>query len=314
MAGGKKNRGKRGRSNSESAKSPSQSQQLKKAKQIHLQDNLSDNESIYLDAEDSDIESVLNENEEKLVSDFKMAASKSELVEALKEALKDPTVIELINGQMKTEITKLKTAVELRDQKISELEEKIEGLEMYGRRNGVRIFGIKEPESDNETENTDRLVLELAAKIGAEIPKFALGRSHRVGPKPKPVKGGTDPNTPIAPPANPRPIIVKFISHNFKVHLLQHKKNLKKLKGHKNIYINEDLTKERAEWAKRARTLKKQDKIKETWTRDGIIFVKNTDDTVDRVQNVRELEAIEKKFSLVVTIPKTAYTPEEESD
>ena len=54
---------------------------------------------------------------------------------------------------------------------------------MYGRRNGVRLYGIKE----NKDVNTDKIVLKVAEKIGANIPDFGLGRSHRVG---KPTNAG----------------------------------------------------------------------------------------------------------------------------
>ena len=57
---GKNKVGKRGRSksNGESSKSPSQSQSVKKPKPSHLFDNLdntSDTDSVYLDADDSEV-------------------------------------------------------------------------------------------------------------------------------------------------------------------------------------------------------------------------------------------------------------------
>ena len=302
---GKKKSTKRGRSgsNSESSKSPTQSQSLKKSKQSHLFDNTetqSDNESIYLDADadGSDLESTVDEKEHNLekgsaVSTFKMAANKIELVDALKEALKDPEVVELISSTLLTEIETLKTVITEKDSKIKELEDKIEGLEMYGRRNGVRIYGIPEKKG----EDTDEIVISLANNIGADIPKFALGRSHRVGPK------NSD---------KQRPIIAKFIGHNFKVNMLKNKSKLKDLENYDNVFINEDLTSRRAKMAQCARELRKKDKIQSTWTRDGIIFVKHKDKdkdtpgTVDRVECEADLEKIEKMYSLVMTIPKAA--------
>ena len=300
---GKKKSGKRGRSgsNGDESKSPSQSQSLKKPKPSHLLDYQdSDNESIYLDAdaEGLDVDSIGDEGEnidkQKGVSTSKMAATinKGDLVNALKEALQDPEVVKLINDSMKTEIESLKAVITEKDNKINELENKIEGLEMYGRRNGVRIYGIPEKEG----ESTDDIVISLAKRIGADIPESALGRSHRVGPKDK---GKT------------RPIIAKFIGHNYKVKLLKNKKNLKAHKNYKEVYINEDLTSRRAKWAQRARDLVKTEKVQATWSRDGIIFIKHKDkdkDTpgeVDRVDSEHKLAAIEKMYSLVVTIPKS---------
>ena len=195
---------------------------MKKPKPSHLFDNLdntSDTDSVYLDADDSEVGDLENfENSQGVsgVSSSKMAAistvNRSDLVDALKEALKDPSVIELLNDAVKSEIESLKSIVSEKDLKIQELEDRLEGLEMYGRRNGVRIHGIPEKIG----ESTDEIVLNLAKKVGADIPEFALGRSHRVGPK---ASGKT------------RPIIAKFIGHNFKVGLLKNKKNLKTLKN-----------------------------------------------------------------------------------
>ena len=50
-------------------------------------------------------------------------------------------------------------------------------------------------------------------------------------------------------------------------------KNARKLKGSK-LFINEDMTKARATMAWEARNLKREGKITDTWTRDGVIFVK----------------------------------------
>ena len=64
------------------------------------------------------------------------------------------------------------------------------------------------------------------------------------------------------------------------------------------LYINEDLTETRAEVAARARQLKRDGKLDDTWTRDGklddtwtwdgIIFVKKGD-SVHRITTVREI-------------------------
>ena len=44
------------------------------------------------------------------------------------------------------------------------------------------------------------------------------------------------------------------------------------------VYINDDLTRERSRVAARARQLKRDKKIKDTWVRDVEIYVKNNDD------------------------------------
>ncbi|KAK3084225.1 hypothetical protein FSP39_010276 [Pinctada imbricata] len=70
-----------------------------------------------------------------------------------------------------------------------------------------------------------KILIKLSWKIGADIPDTALGGSHRVGPKQR---------------GQARPIIAKFVGHNFKTRLL---KNKNKLRGSTpQIFINEDLT------------------------------------------------------------------------
>ena len=248
-------------------------------------------------------------------------ADRSELVAAMVEALKDHSVVDTLLQEIREEIRKgfqdelstMQKGLEERDRKIDELSQRVEELEQYGRRNGVRIHGIKEEKG----ENTDKIVTDLAQSIGADITKHALGRSHRVGPE-----GGT----------TPRPIIAKFVGHNHKVELMKHKKNLRELgpkgadgKPLNPIYINEDLTKTRVKWAQRARALKKAGKVSDTWTRDGIIFLKIKDsDTVtvtsdkdkekekekfhiERIDSEEKLSEVEKRFELKLTIPKSVF-------
>ena len=69
--------------------------------------------------------------------------------------------------------------LEEKTKKSRKLENKRDDLEMYGHRNGIRIHGIPE----NQEEDTDKLVINLAKEIRADIPSTALGRNHRVGRK-----------------------------------------------------------------------------------------------------------------------------------
>ena len=257
MAGKK---GKRPRKSSGPTKSPTQSQLAKKHKP--LESNISDSDSEEFDTEDTkDFEG----SDVETVSTFKMAVSNvhnQELVAALIDALKDPGVVKTLISAIRDDVKKsFEKELEERDQKIAELENKIDDLEMYGRRNGIRIHGIPE----NEGEKTDEIVMKLAQDIGANIPSSALGRSHRVGRKNN---------------NRPRAIIAKFVGHNHKVAYLKQKQELKKLPEDNpdvyvnDVFVNEDLTSKRAGMAKRARLMKKAKRNSDTWTRDGVIFIK----------------------------------------
>ena len=192
-----------------------------------------------------------------------------ELVAALIDALKDPGVVKTLISAIRDDVKKsFEKELEERDQKIAELENKIDDLEMYGRRNGIRIHGIPE----NEGEKTDEIVMKLAQDMGANIPSSALGRSHRVGRKNN---------------NRPRAIIAKFVGHNHKVAYLKQKQELKKLPEDQpdvyvnDVFVNEDLTSKWAGMAKRARLMRKAKRISDTWTRDGVIFIKLKDGTID---------------------------------
>ena len=63
--------------------------------------------------------------------------------------------------------------------------------------------------------------------------------------------------------------------------------------------INEDLTKLRMDWAKRARKLKVDGKALETWTRDGIIFVKISEKRIERVDNEQKLCDLEQTLPVL---------------
>ncbi|KAL8615742.1 hypothetical protein ACOMHN_040237 [Nucella lapillus] len=127
--------------------------------------------------------------------------------------------------------------------------------------------------------STDKL--NCAKAVGVHIPDYAIDRSHRVG------RQGTD-----------RAVLVKFTSYKYKQAFLKARSGLSKVDGKKlfpaldwptapvsgsqrsagpsarRLYVNEDLTRIRADVARRARALKKAGKISDTWCRDGITFVK----------------------------------------
>ena len=110
----------------------------------------------------------------------------------------------------------------------------------------------------------------------------AIDRSHRVG---KVTAGGVN---------RDRPILVKFTCYKYKEAMMKARCGLNKIDATKifpdsqwpalparstarvhRLYINEDLTRTRAEVTARARQLKRDGKLDDTWV--GIIFVKKGD-------------------------------------
>ena len=207
----------------------------------------------------------------------------------LKAALCDPDVLELISkavaaqvsSQLRKEIAGLRDKVAEKDREILILKDQIDSLEQYSRRNCLRISPVPEVPS----ESTDDIVKTVAKTIGVTLPDNAIDRSHRVG---KVTAGGVN---------RDRPILVKFTSYKYKEAMMKAKifpdsqwpalPARSTARVHR-LYINEDLTRTRAEVAARARQLKRDGKLDDTWTRDGIIFVKKGD-SVHRITTVREI-------------------------
>ena len=86
--------------------------------------------------------------------------------DSLKEALKDPAVVQVltnaITSSLRGEIRTLREALERKEEKIAELQDRVDSLEQYSRRNNVRISGI--PDSTNDVENTDAIVQKLVRR------------------------------------------------------------------------------------------------------------------------------------------------------
>lgn len=123
----------------------------------------------------------------------------------------------------------------------------LDSLEQYSRRNNIRIFGIPEVEK----ENTYDVVVKLfGEKLGINMGEEAIDRTHRAGL----TRNGK------------RPVIVKFISYQFKTLALQ-KRPLLKGTG---IYIAEDLTQHRLQLFKAAQNLCGKRNV---WTMDGAVWV-----------------------------------------
>ena len=77
-----------------------------------------------------------------------------------------------------------------------------------------------------------------------------------------------------------------LVTHNTKSCV----RSARKLKG-THVFINEDLTKTRATIAWEARTLKRERKISDTWTRDGVIFVKKVETGIQSFTTQRAWKA-----------------------
>ncbi|KAK3910875.1 LINE-1 retrotransposable element ORF1 protein [Frankliniella fusca] len=207
-----------------------------------------------------------NPNSKQTVAEM----SKKELVQLISECLK-PVQSDI--KEVKDDVDSLRTDIEFLTSKLSEKDKIIEGLqrrlaeqEQYARRNNLRIFGVDESQ---QKEDTDKLVMDVARRIGVQIDKSQIDRSHRLG-KPGP---------------KPRPIIVKFIGYSPRRSMFTAKKALKG----SGITIREDLTRERLELLKEASEAYNQRNV---WTQDGVVMVKIGDFRPKRLKSIDELHAL----------------------
>lgn len=168
--------------------------------------------------------------------------------------IKDSIVAELqsIIESNKAVITKLQESLDERDKRIGKLEcqltKKTDELEQYQRRQCLRIFGVKEEVG----EDTDKIAIDVAEKIGVKLELADIDRSHRVG---------------IRREDKARPVIIKFTSYRKRSEVFRNKRLLKQT----GVTVREDLTKIRH---KLLMDCIAKYGVGNVWTTDGVIIVK----------------------------------------
>lgn len=202
------------------------------------------------------------------ISDFISHVSKDEtkIKTFVAEILKNQAIKDVLLSSFQTQI------IETFKNRIEDLETRLEEMEQYSRRTCLKFSGIPEAK-ENETEDTDQLVLQvinesILKNIDEKLSLKHIGRSHRLGKR---------------NPDVPRNIIVRFSTYRYRALVYRNKRNLKERNDNPNnkskIYVNEALTARRVNLFKKARKLYNDKLIKNCWTSDGRIFVRNKSDT-----------------------------------
>ena len=179
-----------------------------------------------------------------------------------------------ICDELHLEIKELRETIKLKDKRIEDLETQVKDLhattdrlEQYSRRNSLRVFGLAE----NVHEDPAKVALTLIKdELGVEV--GVIDRAHRVGKKDN-------------YRASTRPLLIKFATYKDRDAVYRAKK---RLKG-KNIFINEDLTSKRANLLFKARRQKRDGNIKDCWTHDGQILIKNKHGLIQSINDEGEL-------------------------
>ena len=163
--------------------------------------------------------------------------------------------VSAVTMALQTELDDVKARCARLEDEVTLLKSKHDDIEQYSRRMCLRISGIAE----SENEDVNKLVLELAARVGSNIGPADIDRAHRLG---RPSNNGTN-NSERSP--RRREIIIKFTNSSARLSLLRGRAKLRE-QNVKNIFINEDLTPARNELAYECRRLKRirSSKIKKT--------------------------------------------------
>ena len=146
--------------------------------------------------------------------------------------------------------------------RIHTLEKGLDDLEQYGRRSSLRFHRV--PITSAQSKDTDTVIVKLCNDKLNLNPKLSVAdieRSHTIGPV-------ND---------NKATIICKFKSWKTKQTVYMAKKNLKNHKSvNFNVFVTEDLTKQRQKIVKYLNKARIDLKVHSFWTNDGRIFYKST--------------------------------------
>lgn len=192
------------------------------------------------------------------------------------------------------EVKTLKTLLTEKDRKISALEQRVDDLEQYTRREDLVLSGLEtrhqtyaratanadttEDAPQEELQSLEQQVVSFLHSKNISIHMEDISICHtlpRMSGKSKPA------------------VIIRFISRKPRNDVLR---QAKKLKG-TNVYINEHLTKKNGDIAREARMLRKQQKITGTWTRNGSVWIKGQDGSVKVIKDMKELEKVKRGSS-----------------
>ena len=208
--------------------------------------------------ETSSTSSVTNEDLMlKLCANGNEISKLSQVVEELRSSL---FTVQLENDELKKKVVTLRTEQEELKQQVKEAkflaelaEKRAEDLDSYGRRNNIRIYGVKEERG----EDCEAKVLNIVHdKLKVDLKKENIEAVHRLGAKKENQQTS-------------RGIIVRFVSRRNRDSVFYAKRNLRDT----GIVIAEDLTKKQYSLLNIVKD--NMDLCKQAWTKKGQVFMKS---------------------------------------
>ena len=166
---------------------------------------------------------------------------------------------------------------------VSELDQKLDDLEQYTRRNSLRVSGIPES-AEEDCEALTLATLNESLSLEPPLSLADIDRLHRVG-RPR-----TD--------GKPRQVLVKFATYRQRQRVMKKRPAL----TDSDLFLNEDLTQKRNHLLWAARVAKRNKRIKDCWSMEGRILIR---DLAEKAHHIKTIEDLEVPPPLPATPPPT---------
>ena len=246
-------------------------------------------------------QSVVNDESDSLNDLHEIKKSLNEITLTLDEVKTDVIENKESVRKLLSIIDELRLKIADKDRRIQNLENQLNDLEQYSKKNNIIVSAdskklnlhsyrnvVRHGDAQTENENgnkEDEISTDEESIIKENFVKFCQSKLaitmegneilaiHKLRKR----RDGIE------------PVLVKFNNNAAKVQIM---KARKKLKG-TEIYINDHLTQRNAELEKKARMLKRSKRINSTWSWNGKIYIKVTEeDSKKEVKNMQELTRI----------------------
>lgn len=212
------------------------------------------------------------EGESDFAADYRNFLEDPENAALMRRVLLEPVLKEI--DKLKSIISQKDNVIKKLEERVSILEDQNDELEQYSRRNSLRVSGI--PEDDDKdcyTHVIDTLNHHLPC-LSQPITITEIDRLHRCG---KPRRDG-----------KPRNVLIKFTSYQNRQKVMTKRSALKG----SNIFLNEDLTSRRNNLLYSARVQKRNRHLKECWSSDGRILVRDLQGNTHQLKTPDDLKKL----------------------
>lgn len=211
-------------------------------------------------------------------------------------ALKDVIGVTQILTKFEGKFEDLKANLKEKDNEISDLKSRVDSLEQQQRIKTLRIVGIPEKTDENmaEEQNAPETLEEkirtfIKEKLNVNLTRDDINTCYRVGKKEA---------------SKTRPIMLSFAQEKKKAEVYRQRIQLKTQRP--LVFLNEDLTPQRAKLYADTRKLVKEHKLHSSWTMDGKICAKET--ATSKVLTMNNHQMLEKYLAMKIA-PKALGAP-----